>query len=212
MTMPKPLYFKIGLILLLVGVAGILLPFISFGVSDDYATLEVIAQNEEAQNSQNKFLQQVSISLATPTPVPSVKFDPNHLNVTDRLVISKIGVDMPLFESDKLSILWKGGWVFPGTSTPDKGGNTVIFGHRFRYLPPINNTFFSLDKIQMDDTFTVVWKGTIYHYQVIDKKVIEPSDFSILSQSSEQEVTLVTCTPLWTSKQRLVVVGKLLPN
>ena len=63
----------------------------------------------------------------------------------DRLLIPKIGVNAPIVESSNANYgLSKGSWLVPNTSTPDKGGNTVITGHRFKYLPPNNLTFFLL--------------------------------------------------------------------
>lgn len=198
-----------GLVFLAVGLAGLALPFISFGLSEDYAILQNIAEQKEAQSFQDQFIAQGQ-GEASPIPVETVRPDPNLVNVSDRLIIPKIGVDMPIFGSDSANTLLKGGWVFPGTARPGQPGNSVIFGHRFRFLPPITNTFYSLDKIQIGDTFTVAWQGKAYNYRVKDKKIIEPTDFSVLNQGIESEMTLITCAPLFSTKQRLVVVGELI--
>ena len=49
----------------------------------------------------------------------------------NRVIITKIGVNAPIVESKSAEYgLSKGSWRIPESSTPDKGGNTVITGHR----------------------------------------------------------------------------------
>ena len=197
MSIQKPLYVKIGFVFLAVGLFGLILPFVSFGLSEDYILLQEVAEQKQQQNLQES--------------KPTVSPDLNLSNIKDRLVIAKTGIDMPIFVSTNADTLLKGGWVFPGPSEPGQVGNTVIFGHRFRYLPPISNTFYSLDKIEIGDTFTVAWKGQVYNYIVKEKKIIEPTDFSVLNQTpGKSEITLITCAPLFSTKQRLVIVGDLI--
>lgn len=196
-----------GLLFMLAGGLGLALPFISFGLSDDYALLQKEAEHS-AEDLKNQFISQRRGQ--KPAPIEATRPDPNLTNIPDRLLMPQIGISMPLFESESVNTLLKGGWMFPGTSTPDKGGNTVVFGHRFRYLPPISNTFYALDKIKMDDVFSVTWKRIVYNYKVSEIKIIEPTDFSVLNQTGKKEITLITCAPLFSTKQRLVVVGSLI--
>ena len=180
---------RLGFVFLLIGLFGLSVPVLSLEVFNDNAFLGQVATEE----------------VSRPTSSPST--DPNRPTVKDRLIIEKAGIDLALIQSQSSLALWQGGWVFPSDSTPDKGGNTVIFGHRFRYLPPISNTLYSLDKVQLGDQFSIIWKGVTYHYKVTEKKVVDPTDLSVLDQSRSSEVTIVTCWPLFSSKQRLVVVG-----
>lgn len=197
----------IGLLFIVAGVLGLALPFISFGLSADFEILQKEAELKDSQNYDQQFL---TVNQGQPAPIPTIRPDPELTNIPNRVLISQIGVSMPIFESNSPNTLLKGGWIFPGTSTPDKGGNTVVFGHRFKYLPPISNTFYALDKINIGDEFSVAWKGKIYKYKVKDKKIIEPTDFSVLSKTSEPEITLITCAPLFSTKQRLVVTASLI--
>ena len=142
------------------------------------------------------------------TPTPSL--DPNLPTITDRLIIPTIDVNMPLFTGTSANILLKGGWVFPGTSTPPNMGNTVVFAHRFRYMPPISNTFYALDKLHIGDVFKITWHGRSYTYSVTESKIIQPTDFSVLARTDQAQITLITCAPLFSSKQRLVVIAQLI--
>jgi sortase A len=103
----------------------------------------------------------------------------------------------------------RGFWHFPLSSQPGKRGNTVIIAHRFLYLPPRTDTFFSLDKVQIGDKITVTQKDGTYNYTVIERKVVAKTDRDVLAPTNDYRITLITCTPLWTSDRRLVVVGKL---
>ena len=188
-----------GFILITIGLSGLLFPFVSSGFFNEYGFLTEAAKNQQptydlpASSSESKN--------STPRP------DYEQKNNKNRLVISRVGIDMPIFEGNDASILAKGGWLFPGTSTPDKGGNTVILGHRFKYLPPISNTFYRLDKLFIGDRFTLTWQGVEYRYQITETKIIKPTDLSVLNPSEQSQITLITCWPLFSTEERLVVIA-----
>lgn len=103
----------------------------------------------------------------------------------------------------------RGFWHFPISSFPGKKGNVVIIGHRFKYIPPATNTFFNLDKISIGDQIKVSIGEETYTYVVTDTNIAEPNDVSVLQQTDDYRLTLITCTPLWTSEERLVITAKL---
>lgn len=143
--------------------------------------------------------------------LPEVK-DVKRIPADNRLVIPKIGVDVAIVEGiNEEAALLKGTWRNPITSDPAKGGNTVISGHRFRYRPPNNTTFYLLDKLSVGDPFIIYWQGVEYDYIVAEKKIVAPTALEILNNTAEPQVTLFTCTPLFTTKQRLVVIGEPMP-
>ena len=128
----------------------------------------------------------------------------------NRLIITKIGVNAPIVESKSAEYgLSKGAWHMPDSSTPDKGGNTVITGHRFKYLPPSNLTFYLLDKLNKGDLIMVVWHNKDYIYRVREIKVVPKTDLSILKQSDKPILTIFTCHPIYSTEQRLVVISDL---
>jgi len=103
----------------------------------------------------------------------------------------------------------RGFWHFPLSGEVGKQGNTVIIAHRFKYLPPRTDTFFNLDRVKVGDKIIVNQKDGSYRYTVLETKVVEKNDRNVLLQTKDYRITLITCTPLWTADQRLVVVGKL---
>lgn len=127
-----------------------------------------------------------------------------------RLVIPKIGVNMAIVKGENERALLLGAWLSPWGSTPDLGGNTTIFGHRYLRLYPDPRTFHALDRLTLNDTFEVQWQGKAYQYRVVETKVVPPTEVSVMAPTSRPSVTLITCTPVFTTKNRLVVRGELL--
>ncbi|MCB9790705.1 sortase [Candidatus Nomurabacteria bacterium] len=103
-----------------------------------------------------------------------------------------------------------GPWHFPLSVGPGEEGNFIVIGHRFAELPPSKNTFFNLDKVKVGDKIYIKQKGDInYTYTVIKTSVVKKTDRSVLQSGKEYKISLITCTPKWTSEKRLVVVGLL---
>jgi len=153
---------------------------------------------------------QTSSLAAAPTSLPGDQ-KTNKERKGNYLLIPKIGVDIPIVDSDNSAwALNRGAWRMPETSTPDKGSNTAIAGHRFKYLPPSNLTFYLLDKLTEGDKFMIIWSGKLYNYQVIEKKIVPPEEVSVLDATEKSVITLITCDPVFTQKNRLIVVGELI--
>ena len=131
----------------------------------------------------------------------------------NRIIITKIGVNAPIVEAKTAEYgLSRGSWRVPESSTPDKGGNTVITGHRFKYLPPNNLTFFLFDKLVIGDIVSVIYKEKDYFYRIKEIKVVEPTDLSIMNPTEKPTLTMFTCTPIYSTAQRLVVIAELIED
>ena len=125
----------------------------------------------------------------------------------NKLVIPQMKLMADINEGSGINTLSKGAWRRPNTSSPDKGGNTVIVGHRFVYSSTA--IFYHLDKLKINDEFIASWDGKIYKYRVRETKVVTPDKIQIESNTEEPILTLYTCTPMWTSRDRLVVISDL---
>lgn len=146
------------------------------------------------------------------TALPAVSDKPviplaNRIPADDRLVIPKIGVDVEIVAGQDERALEKGIWHIPNTSSPDRGGNTVLSGHRFRYLAG-PKTLYLLDQMQIGDIIIVYWKGVEYDYRVTERRVVLPDAVEILDPTPESRLTIFTCTPVFSTKQRLVLFAK----
>lgn len=130
----------------------------------------------------------------------------------NRVIIPSMLLDQPIFEGrDTYAVLAKGIWRWPDGSTSDKGGNTVLIGHRFTYTNP-RGVFYFLNKVQIGNEIGLTWQGKNYLYKVVNTKTVQPSNTSILNQTKKPTLTLYTCTPLWWPKERLVVTAELEPS
>jgi sortase A len=127
------------------------------------------------------------------------------------LVIPAMFLNQPTLEGtekDWSTILKNGIWRWPGSSTPDKGGNTVFLAHRFSYTGP-HGAFYYLNKLRPGDEIGVIWSGKTYTYKVVSTTEVPPTDTAIEDNTTDAQITLFTCTPLWHPVNRLVVVAKL---
>jgi LPXTG-site transpeptidase (sortase) family protein len=129
----------------------------------------------------------------------------------NQVIVPSMLLDQPILEgpvSQAYPILDKGIWRWPRGSTPDKGGNTVLIGHRFTYTQPRGSLYF-LNKVAVGNLLAVIWNNRTYTYKVTAIKTVSAHDTSIENNTSDARLTIFTCTPLWLPKQRLVVVANL---
>lgn len=129
-----------------------------------------------------------------------------------RVIIPSIGVDMEIVDEEGISeeeAFLRGAWLLPRTAVPNRdSGNTVIAAHRFLYTSG-PNTFYHLDKVKEGDEIIVEWQGERFVYTVSGSKVVPPTAVEILTPTEAPMLTLFTCTPIFTTKNRLVVTAKL---
>lgn len=154
--------------------------------------------------------QRLQIKAQTPVhrpkaPIADAVYQPNEVIVPSMLL------DQPILEGaqkDMYKILDKGIWRWPLSSTPDRGGNTVILGHRFTYTNP-TGVLYHLDKVRIGDTVAVTWNDTKYIYAVTQVQTVPPTDTELVGPTDKPTLTIYTCTPLWSPHNRLVVTAEL---
>jgi LPXTG-site transpeptidase (sortase) family protein len=157
------------------------------------------------------YLPQIGWWLNPPT-VPSrsasVKASPKKpISAQNLLIIDRLDMRQTINSGKTMSELRKGPWLIPKTSTPDRSSNTVIAGHRFTYAGPA--VFYFLDKVQLHDSIVIDWQHKEYTYRVATIKIVPPSDLSVQNPTKSSQLTLYTCTPLWTAKNRLIITAPL---
>ena len=139
----------------------------------------------------------------------SIEIDPILEKLNTQLHIDSVDIEGNIFQGINSKTMDKGFWHFPTSVYPGQKGNSVIISHRFLHVPPAKDTFFNLDKVKKGDSVVIEQENDKYTYIVSDVKIVEKNDVSVLQNSDDYQITLITCTPLWTSHQRLVVTGKL---
>lgn len=126
------------------------------------------------------------------------------------LKVSAMRVNSAVLEGKSSGTLDKGLWRIPGTSTPDKGGNTVISAHRWKWGPSSGKSFYDINKVSVGDQIELTWQGKLYVYKVSNIQTVTPDKVEILSNTAQPKLTLFSCAPLFSSKYRLVVEADLI--
>lgn len=134
----------------------------------------------------------------------------NKVTTTNRLVVPKMKVDGAILEGKTTKTLNQGLWHIPGTSTPDKGGNMVVAAHRWMLLPQSGKSFYDIEKVKEGDEISLTWNGKDYKYKVGSTEYVKPTDVHILQNTSNTQLTLFSCAPLFSTKYRYVVHAELL--
>jgi sortase A len=142
------------------------------------------------------------VSAITPLPVPT-----RGPEQALRIQIPAIGVDAPVIEGDDWETLKQGAGHHVGSANPGERGNCVIsahndiFGELFRDLPDLG----------LDDEIFVHTASQVHRYIVTQKRIIEPTEVSVLEPTSSPLVTLISCYPYGIDTHRIVVIGELKP-
>lgn len=159
---------------------------------------------------------QESINLPTtakPASAPQAEVVPPE-NV---VIIPKINSTAPLIlepsqQEKNIQVALRDGVVhYAGTAVPGEIGNVVIVGHSSNdWWEPGNYKFVFalLDKLAVGDKVQINYSSRKYVYEVSSTKIVAPTDLSVLNQTSDPILTLITCTPPGTSWKRLIVSAK----
>jgi sortase A len=139
-----------------------------------------------------------------------------------QIIIPSISVKAPvIYESSVnnniIAYDLRSGVVHYGnTAMPGQNGNAVIFGHSsgVSWAPGDYKFVFTLlEKMHAGQQISLDYKGVRYVYIVTDTEVVAPTDMSVLKSNGTAQLSLITCTPVGTSKNRLVVhASQLSPN
>lgn len=138
-----------------------------------------------------------------PPAVPVPEGDP-----TARIRIAKIGLDKIVVEGVALPDLKKGPGHYPDSPLPGQQGNAAIAGHRTTYGAPFNR----LDELESGDEITVDTVQGRFRYVVSEQLVVSPTQVDVLADKGDNRLTLTSCHPEYSSRQRIIVVAKLVSD
>lgn len=182
------------------------------GVVADKTVKQVLLDDTQKKKDTRKEYPQIDLQVSPPD---------------NRLIIPKIGKNIPIVNMDSeldLNVLpgefegkvqesLRGGVLhYPGTAEPGQYGNAFITGHS-SYYPwdpgQYKDVFALLDKLEVGDIYYIYFKQKKYAYKVREKKVVSPVETSVLDQPKEEKIsTLMTCTPVGTAINRLIIVAE----
>lgn len=144
---------------------------------------------------------------------PSPKFSEFHLeipalNISAPIVSDVDGTNQKAYDK----ALENGVGQLKGSSKPGEGSNIFIFGHSSYYLwapGEYKNVFSNLNELKNGDEIIIWFNQKEYKYEVTENKIVSPYEVDIALPTKNEQVTLMTCWPRYTTQKRLVVVGTL---
>ncbi len=121
-----------------------------------------------------------------------------------RLQIPRIGVDVIVVKGVDRNDLKKGpGWMsttaFPGTP-----GNVFIAGHRTTYGAEFNR----LNELQPGDEVVLTTREGRAVYAAAQQRIVAPTEVSVTKPTGDNRLTLSTCNPKFSARQRLLVIAR----
>ena len=155
----------------------------------------------------------------------SIIVSPNTTKVAtneSRLLIPKIAVDVPIVwdanaaDTNSLNQAMDKGIVWfniqGANAKPGEKGNFVVSGHSSNDWTDSGDykfIFARLEKMAAGDVVYANYNGTRYTYKITGTKVVKPTDVASLQIGNDKPyITLITCTPLGTAQNRLLVFGE----
>ncbi len=124
--------------------------------------------------------------------------------------IERLQEGWTVVEGVRRSDLKNGAGHMPDTPLPGQPGNAVISGHRTTYGAP----FHEFDELQPGDMIEVETALGVHTYAVTETQIVRPTDVWVTDPREGAWLTLTTCHPKFSSRQRLIVFAELVdgPN
>jgi sortase A len=125
-----------------------------------------------------------------------------------RIVIPDINVDVVVVEGTTASALRAGAGHYPDTPLPCEVGNVAIAGHRTTYGRPFHN----VDQLKVGQEITLETPIGTCTYEITQAPFpVRPTALEVVANTPEEAtLTLTTCHPKGSARERLIVKATLL--
>jgi sortase A len=131
------------------------------------------------------------------------------------IAVPRFGADWvrPVIEGTGLPVLAQGVGHYDGTAAPGAVGNFAVAGHRTTHGRPFDD----IDALRTGDRVVVETREHVYVYEVTGHEVVAPTDVDVIAPTpdrpgvapTEATMTLTSCHPRYTARQRYVVHARL---
>ena len=171
-------------------------------------SLYVQISNQRATESATTLREAITRDWATPTAVPTQ--DDSAL-----LFIPKIGVwGVPIVHGVDDESLATGVGRYPSAPDPGQPGNFALAGHRTANGEP----FADIDELEDGDVVIVRTRYATFRYRLIEDVVVKPDKTWVIGDVTKRldldadapVISLVTCSPKWSTEKRWVWWGALI--
>jgi sortase A len=165
------------------------------------ALFQLSAGGRQEAHAQTVLRKQLHTAPAAPRRLPG--------GALAELTIPRIGLDEVVVDGVRLSDLAKGPGWYPSSAPIGGVGAAAIAGHSSGWGHP----FMHLDEVLSGDLILLRVPGHFYTYRVTRTITVKPDAVWVLNGDPESSAThklvLTTCTPVFTSRYRLVVFADL---
>jgi LPXTG-site transpeptidase (sortase) family protein len=125
-----------------------------------------------------------------------------------KVVIPAIGLDGFVLEGVESAQLDLAVGHYPETPLPGEKGNAGLAGHRTMYGHP----FRRLDELKPGDRIETWTTAKHAVYTVVKTERVDPGNVGVIAPADGYRITLTTCNPVGSARERLVVTGELAAN
>ena len=186
-----------------------------------FLVYQLVGTNAVTSRGQDELRNELQREWSVPSGAPSQQPKDPRKVVPRRVAAGKplAVLDIPKIRLDNKVVvegvgreeLRKGPGHVPSTVLPGQDGTFGVSGHRTTYGAP----FYRLNELAKGDTITVVTREAIYTYTVTRTAIVRPTDTQVLNNVTGPDgkpkatITLTTCHPRYSARQRLIVFGDL---
>ena len=189
-------------------------------VEGDRAQAEIVASLDWVEPAPQPAdpAEPVAPTVAVPAPgEPPVPAEPGHATTFATLVVPRWAgePERPISQGvDRATVLDPLGLGhYPGTAMPGAVGNFAVAGHRTTYGKPLNR----IQELTAGDPLVVRTADAWYVYRVTSSRIVTPADVEVIAPNpadpvaaaTERTITLTTCHPMFSARERYVVHGVL---
>jgi sortase A len=146
-----------------------------------------------------------STTTLPPSTAPKVVQVVNEGDPVGRIRIPRIRVDLIFVQGTARSDLAKGPGHYPASPMPGQLGNAAIAGHRTTHGKP----FYNLNELKAGDNIVIDTVYGHFIYRVTQQLIVAPTDVAVVGPTHDAELTLTTCNPRFSARERLVVRARL---
>lgn len=130
---------------------------------------------------------------------------PKQGELIGKVEIPKLNESFPLMEGTGNKELAKGIGHYIGSVLPGESDNAVIAGHR-------DTVFRRLGEVEIGDVINVETVAGTFSYQVVEQKIVDKEDRTVIVPHPEAVLTVVTCYPfdyVGPAPKRYILTAKL---
>jgi sortase A len=154
---------------------------------------------------------QTKLAIEFKTPEMKAAYQAGRVEVGDPITrISIPAIDLKptvVVEGTGASALRAGAGHYPNTPLPGEEGNVAIAGHRTTYGKPFAN----IDQLKAGDEVVLETPIGRHVYKVSRAPFVVPNtQWDVISQSPGHSLTLTSCHPKGSAKQRIVVKAEMI--